>query len=80
MASLLTKLIVKTIDATKKIPAELKLLNRRELRSVLKLFYQEGWVDFALSDLEYMYRVSPKTCFKVETKKLHQVKRLKACS
>lgn len=64
MANLLTKLIVKTIDAKKKVPVELKLLNRRELRSVLKLFYQEGWIDFTLSDLEYMYRVSPKTCFK----------------
>ena len=64
MAGLLSKIYVKAVDATKKKNTELKLLSRRELRAVLKLFYKEGWVDFTLSDLEFMYRVSPKTCFK----------------
>lgn len=64
MAGLLTKVLVKVGESRKKRVAELKLLNRRELTSVLKLFYEEGWVDFTLADLEYMYRMSPKTCFK----------------
>jgi hypothetical protein len=34
-------------------------LKRRELRAVLKMFYEEGWVDFTLADLEFMYNMSP---------------------
>ncbi len=64
MVGLLAKVLVKVSEATKKKEAKLRTLQRRELRTILKLFYQEGWVDFTLSDLEYMYEMSPKTCFK----------------
>lgn len=64
MAGLLAKVYVKVAEATKKKEAELKLLSRRELKTVLKLFYEEGWVDFTLADLDYMFTISPKTCFK----------------
>lgn len=64
MAGLLSKVYIKVTESTKKQSAELKLLSRRDLRAVLKLFYQEGWVDFTLADLEFMFQTSPKSCFK----------------
>ena len=64
MVGLLSKVLVKASEATKKKTASLVTLKRRDLRAVLKLFYQEGWVDFTLADLEYMFAMSPKTCFK----------------
>lgn len=64
MASLLSKVYVKIKELPRKQAARLLPLKRRELRAVLKLFYQEGWVDFTLADLEFMYSMSPDTCFK----------------
>lgn len=66
MAGLLAKVLVKVSEATKKKEAKLVTLNRRDLRNILKMFYQEGWVDFTISDLEYMFKMSPKTCFKFQ--------------
>ncbi len=59
MASLLSKVYVKMKELPRKQSARLLPLKRRELRAVLKLFYEEGWVDFTLADLEFMYNMSP---------------------
>lgn len=64
MASLLSKVYVKIKELPRKQSARLLPLKRRELRAVLRLFYEEGWVDFTLADLEFMYSMSPDTCFK----------------
>ncbi len=64
MSSLLAKVYVKVKELPRKQSAKLEPLKRRELRSVLKIFYAEGWVDFTMEDLDYMYRMSPKICYK----------------
>ncbi len=44
--------------------ASMHLLSRKDIDDVLRLLYEEGWVEFGREDLEFMIDTSPRSCFK----------------
>jgi hypothetical protein len=64
MTGLMTKIVVKAKGITRKQQAVLQLASKRDINDILRLFYEEGWVDYSRDDLDFLFDTSPKCCFK----------------
>lgn len=51
-------------EAQQEESATMHLASRRDINDILRLLYDEGWVEFGRNDIEFMLETSPRSCFK----------------
>lgn len=44
---------------------ELQLATKRDIGDILQLYYEEGWVDYARADFDFLFDTSEHSCFKL---------------
>lgn len=64
MSGFVTNLAAKAASWGKQ-DAQLHLATKRDINSILQLYYAEGWIDYSRDELEYLFEASPHCCFKL---------------
>jgi len=64
MTGLMTQVVTKAQGLLRKPKAVLQLAAKRDINEILRLYYEEGWIDRGRPDLEFLLDSSPNSCFK----------------